>query len=60
MLAGDSITELPLIGTLDLIIEEKSQLLYVAPYCDYYTGLYKVLYRTFSSGLSMLHGQIGV
>lgn len=38
---GDPETELPLIGTLDPIIEENLRQLYVAPYCDYYTGTNK-------------------
>ena len=38
---GGSVTELPLIGTLDPIIEENLRQLYVAPYCYYYTGYLK-------------------
>lgn len=34
-------TELPLIGTLDPIIEENPRQLLVAPYCYYYTGYSK-------------------
>lgn len=38
---GDTETELPLIGTLDPIIEENLRQLFIAPLWYYYTGYHK-------------------